>query len=146
MPPRQSAMARHASPVDMLSPSPPPQQPTKRDIRRNKIMERLQSMIDGFSTNQQQHYRAQLQAIQVDMTLVLRADPYDGGPLEDGGPEIDEMARSMMGPVETLEEDPKRDFAALAGKRFKDFSRQVNEQLEQRDADLTALHVSALYA
>lgn len=99
-------------------------------------------MVDGFNGNQHQHYRAQLQAIQVDMTLVLRADPYEGAPLEDGGDEIDEMVRNMAGSVEGLEEEAKRDYAALAGKRYRDFVRQVNEQMEQRDADLTALHVS----
>lgn len=141
MPPRSSTMARHASPGDMFSPSPPPQQPTKRDIRRNKIMERLQAMIDGFSQNQHQHYRAQLQAIQVDMTMVLRADPYDG-PLEDGGQEIEEQVRNMSGPVEALDDEARRDYIALAGRKYRAFVRLCNDQMEERDAMLTQLHVS----
>ena len=90
------AIAAHRASLDNASLSPPlPQQQqhhqlslTKRDVRRNRVTERLQGMIDSFSANQHKHYRAQMQAVQVDMTLVLRADPYDGGPLEDNAEEV----------------------------------------------------------
>lgn len=147
--------ARHAaSPFD-ASPSPPPQPTTttttsssnltKRDVRRNRIMERLQTMIDSFASNQHQHYRAQLQAVQVDMTLVLRADPYEGGPLEDGGEEIRGLVESMTGGLQQQGADEgaaQRDYLAMAGKRYAEFVREVNDELERRDADLVALNVS----
>jgi len=133
---------RHASPFD-ASPSPPPQPTlTKRDVRRNRIMERLQTMIDSFQSNQHQHYRAQLQAVQVDMTLVLRADPYSDGPLEDGGDDIRGLVDGIIGGQGVGDEAAQRDFLALAGKRYRDFVREANDALEQRDADLVALHVS----
>ncbi|KAK3072340.1 hypothetical protein LTR53_006990 [Teratosphaeriaceae sp. CCFEE 6253] len=145
-----------------LSPSPPlhhshhqPQQTlTKRDVRRNRIMERLQSMIDSFSANQHAHYRAQLQAVQVDMTLVLRADPYDTaqGPLEDGGDEIKAMVEDMVlggAGAGVLgadgDEAAKRDFVAMAGRRYAEFAQEANDELEKRDAELVALH-SAYHA
>jgi len=134
---------RHASPFD---PSPSPQPPptlTKRDVRRNRIMERLQGMIDAFQSNQHQHYRAQLQALQVDMTLVLRADPYGEGPLEDGGEDIRGLVDGVIvGQQGVGDEAAHKDFLALAGKKYKEFVREANVAMEQRDAELVALHVS----
>ncbi|KAK5126117.1 hypothetical protein LTR85_011472 [Meristemomyces frigidus] len=133
-------MARPHSPFE-ASPSPQPQPPTKRDIRRNRIMERLQTMVDSFAGNQHNHYRAQLQAVQVDMTLVLRADPYaNEGPLEDGGEEIRAMVESMMGTASIGDEAAQRDYLAMAGRRYGEFVREVNDCLEKRDSGLTALH------
>lgn len=153
------ALPRHASPPLEGSPSPQPQPLTKRDVRRNRIMEKLQGMIDSFSSNQHQHYRAQLQAVQADMTLILRADPYSstfpstadaadgdgagaaGAVLEDGGEEIRALVESM-GAQLPEDEQAQRDYYAMAGSRYKEFVRQVNDLVEERDADLTALHVS----
>lgn len=143
------AIARHASPFEP-SPSPQPQL-TKRDVRRNRIMEKLQGMINTFSANQHQHYRAQLQGVQVDMTLVLRADPYGAdGPLGDSHDEIRGMVESVMKGDATGnqsvnlpdEEHARNDFWSIAGKRYSEFVREINDAVEQRDADLTALHVS----
>lgn len=132
-----------------MEPSPSPQpaaaaQPlTKRDVRRNRIMERLQTMIDSFSANKHQHYRAQLQAVQVDMTLVLSADPYVNGPLPDSGDEIRCLVDGMMSASGVGDDEAaQRDYAAMAGRRYADFVTEVNNCLEKRDADLTALHVS----
>ena len=82
------------------------------------------------------------------MTLILRADPYStsfaeaaGGVLEDGGEEIRGLVESMGAQLPT-DEAAQRDFWALAGTRYRDFVRDVNDSVEQRDADLTALHVS----
>ncbi|KAI7523787.1 hypothetical protein KC331_g18483, partial [Hortaea werneckii] len=144
-------MARPHTPALDQSPSPPPaaaittQQPmTKRDVRRNRIMERLNQMMDSFSSNQHAHYRAQLQAVQVDMTLVLRADPYESGPLADSGDEVKALIEEVTGGGAGLGgeggEAAERDFAAMAGKRYKEFAGEVNDCLEKRDAELTSLH------
>ncbi|KAK5175446.1 uncharacterized protein LTR77_000585 [Saxophila tyrrhenica] len=136
-------MARPRSPLE--SPSPPAQPLSKRDLRRNRIVERLQSMVDEFSTNQHQHYRAQLQAVQVDMTLILRADPYsqdDGegnGMLDDAGEDIKREVEAIAAQVPD-DEAAQRDYHALAGSRYREFVRQVNDGVERRDAGLTALH------
>ncbi|KAF2765639.1 hypothetical protein EJ03DRAFT_319037 [Teratosphaeria nubilosa] len=140
------AMARqHPHSPFVGSPSPEashaPHPPTKRDVRRNRIMERLQTMIDSFNSNQHQHYRAQLQAAQVDMTLILRADPYESGPLDDSGAEIQRLVQSTMGQQGIGgDEAVQRDFLAMAGKRYADFVEDVNECLEERDTELAALH------
>ncbi|KXT05736.1 hypothetical protein AC578_1086 [Pseudocercospora eumusae] len=144
------AIARHQSPTFEASPSPQPQpQPlTKRDVRRNRIMEKLQGMIDTFAQNQNQHYRAQLQGVQVDMTLVLNADPYTDGPLGDSHDDIRDLIEAFMkadpqgnGGVNLPNDDNvKADFWSIAGKRYAEFVRDVNDSIEQRDTDLTALH------
>jgi hypothetical protein len=146
------AIARHASPFNDGSPSAsaPPQALTKRDVRRNRIVEKLQTMVTAFSSKGHHHYRAQLQAIQVDMTLLIGADPYgSGGPLDDSYDDIRALVDSIVqggpngvGGVNLPEDDAARnDFYSIAGKRYGEFVRNVNNAVEERDADLTALHV-----
>ncbi|KAK5115232.1 hypothetical protein LTR62_001432 [Meristemomyces frigidus] len=135
-----------AVPPPNRSASPLPAHPTKRDVRRTRIADRLQMMIDSFSTNQPSHYRAQLQAVQVDMTLVLRADPYDGQPLLDSGEDVSALVESRLaastfvGGSDAEGGAVQRDYLALAGRRYAEFAGEVNDELEQRDADLAALH------
>ncbi|QIW97724.1 hypothetical protein AMS68_003242 [Peltaster fructicola] len=130
------AVARH---TDSLSP--PPNQPTltKRDVRRNRMMDKLQYMIDSFAANQHQHYRAQLQAIQADMTLILRSDPYEGVPLDDNGEDIRAVIETM-GANLPPDEAAQKDYFAMAGSEYRSYVREVNNAIEQRDADLVALH------
>ncbi|KAM0714882.1 hypothetical protein Q7P37_009347 [Cladosporium fusiforme] len=131
---------RPGSPFERDSPSPAPQpQMTKRDVRRNRMVEKLQHMMDSFNANQHQHYRAQLQAVQVDMNLILRADPYEGIPLEDGGDEIRSLVEGM-GANMPGDDAAQGDFFAMAGNRYRTFVREANDAIEHRDADLTALH------
>ncbi len=139
-------MARHASPYEQ-SPSPAPQPLTKRDVRRNRIVEKLQGMATTFDTNTPVHYRAHLQAVQVDMTLILRADPHpsgDGelsGVLDNTGEDIKALIE-QTGATLPIDEGAQRDFAAMAGSSYREFAREVNDCIEQRDAELTSLHVS----
>ncbi|CAK3763599.1 Hypothetical predicted protein [Lecanosticta acicola] len=141
------AIARQTSPFDH-SPSPQPQPLTKRDVRRNRIMEKLQGMVNSFSANQHNHYRAQLQGVQVDMTLVLRADPYRDGPLDDGHDEIQALAEDVMagdangngGVSLPNDEAARQDYWSIAGKRYSEFVRNINDAIEERDADLAQLN------
>lgn len=130
----------------------PPTQPalTKRDVRRNRIMEKLQGMINTFTTNNHHHYRAQLQGVQVDMTLVLRADPYAAqAPLADDRADIHALIEAVMqgdgGATAAMtlpsDEAARNDYWSLAGKRYAEFVGEANDAMAQRDADLTMLHV-----
>ncbi|KAK4503430.1 hypothetical protein PRZ48_004345 [Zasmidium cellare] len=139
---------RHAPPFEP-STSPQPQPLTKRDVRRNRIMEKLQGMINTFNSNAHGHYRAQLQGVQVDMTMVLRADPYGpDAPLSENADDIHELIAMTMKGNATGEgavnlpndEAARQDYYSMAGKRYTEFVREVNDSVEQRDADLTALH------
>jgi len=100
-------------------------------------------MIETFSAEQHQHYRAQLQAIQVDMTLILRANPYNNVPLDDDAEDIEHEIEIITGGnlPHITNEAAKIDYHALAGKRYHDYVQDINRAMEQRDADLTALKV-----
>jgi hypothetical protein len=131
-------MARRISAMEDDA-SPPP---TKRDIRRNRIVDRLKNMVDSFSAHQHHHYRAQLQAVQVDMTLILNADPYAQTPegLDEDSLAIREAIEAMGGQIPN-DEGARGDYDALAGKRYREFVRLLNDGVEKRDAGLTALKV-----
>lgn len=103
-------------------------------------------MIESFAQDQHQHYRAQLQAIQVDMSLILRANPYNNIPLDDDAEDIEHEIENIMGAnvPQLSNEAAKRDFVVLAGKRYHDYVQDINRAMEQRDADLTALKVLLL--
>jgi hypothetical protein len=136
----------HTSPMALdrrVSASPPPQpQPlSKRDKRRNNITDKLSDMIQTFTQDQHQHYRAQLQAIQVDMTMILRANPYENSPLDDSAEHVEQEIENVTGGSLPNTDASVKDYLALAGKRYHEYVQQVNHALEQRDADLTALQV-----
>lgn len=107
-------------------------------------------MMNTFSSNQHNHYRAQLQGVQVDMTLVLRADPYRDGPLDDSHDDIKALVENIMardangsGGVSLPNDQAARDdYWTIAGKRYTEFVRNVNDAIEERDADLAQLNVS----
>lgn len=103
-------------------------------------MDKLQHMMDSFATNQHQHYRAQMQAIQTDMSLILRAEPYEGLPLDDSAEEIRAAVESVGAGVGLEDEAAQKDFLSMAGSRYRAFVKDVNDAIEQRDADLTVLH------
>ena len=102
-------------------------------------------MISTFTRDQQQHYRAQLQAIQVDMTLVLRADPYENKPLDDSPEAIAELVEHMTRGNLPEAKAAREDYMAMAGKRYYEYCQEINQAQEQRDADLTALKVGYGY-
>lgn len=125
-----------------MSPSPPPQQISKRDKKRRNIIDKLNDMIATFSKDQTQHYRAQLQAIQVDMTLILRADPYENAPLDDDPQRIEDLVDALTGGNIPADKAAKEDFIALAGRRYFEYCHEINKAQEKRDADLTLLKVN----
>jgi hypothetical protein len=137
----------HTSPMALdrrvsVSPPPQPQPLSKRDKRRNNITDKLSDMIQTFTQDQHQHYRAQLQAIQVDMTMILRANPYENSPLDDSAEHVEQEIENVTGGSLPNTDASVKDYLALAGKRYHEYVQQINHALEQRDADLTALQVS----
>ena len=63
--------------------------------------------------------------------------------MEEDASEIRSMIEAMGTTRHILQYDKSAqdDYWALAGSRYKEFVREVNDCVEQRDADLTALHV-----
>lgn len=134
-------MAHNGSPMAM-STSPAPQPMSKRDRKRTHITEKLADMVSTFADGQHQHYRAQLQAIQLDMTLIIRADPYENAPVDDSPQAIEERIDSVTGGNVPSDPAAKDDYLAMAGKQYYEYAQQINRAMEQRDADLTSLKVS----
>lgn len=142
-------MARNhsPSPADLImrtSGSPVPQPQSKRDKRRTMLGEKLNDMVASFNSNLRPHYEAQANAIQIDINLILRADPYQNKPLDDDPEEINNLIQATVAgklqfPPDTAAEE---DFVADAGKLYTGFVHEVNDAMEERDSNLTLLHVS----
>ncbi|KAF2866987.1 Sds3-like-domain-containing protein [Massariosphaeria phaeospora] len=137
------ARNRSPSPAGNLPPghsatSPQPQ-PSKRDRRRNMLAEKLSEMMSSFSDNRDSHYRAQLAALQADINLILKADPYANKPLEDGGEEASELITQIMGNNIPTAPSAGTDYIAQCGKQYARFVDGVNDAMEERDYNLTML-------
>ena len=142
-----SAMVRNGSPspadnypLGHSATSPQPQ-PSKRDKRRNMLAEKLSEMMATFSDNRDSHYRAQLAALQADINLIMKADPYKNEPLEDNGQEASELIAQIMGNSIPTAPSAGTDYVAQCGKYYSRFVDAVNDAMEERDYNLTMLYV-----
>lgn len=142
------ARNRSPSPIDNMALGPgtgsPQPQVSKRDKRRNMLADKLSEMMASFSDNRDSHYRAQLSALQADINLILKADPYMNKPLDDAGEEATELVGSIMGSNVPNAPSAGTDYAAQCGKYYGRFVDSVNDAMEDRDRDLTMLWVSIL--
>jgi hypothetical protein len=135
------ALPDDGSPIaDRMSASPPPVQ-SKRDKRRALVADRLSDVMRSFGTNLRQHYEAQTNAVQVDVHLITRANPYQHRPLEDDPDEIDTVVYGMIGNVVPAAPVAEDDFVAGAGRLYTEFVHDVNNSMEERDVNLTLLAV-----
>ncbi|CAL8581600.1 hypothetical protein XPA_007289 [Xanthoria parietina] len=140
---RVSAVANNTTHLHRHSHTPPPP-PTlsKRDKRRNAMIDRLRDLEDGFAANRDFYYRQQLQALQRDANIITGAAPYRNQPLDDLDDVIDPDESAPINgdraqhPEETMgntESQPK------AGKWARGFIEQVNNAMEDRDAQLSLI-------
>src|SRR5690242_17353071 len=127
-------------PLGHSATSPQPQ-PSKRDKRRNMLAEKLSDMMAAFSDNRDSHYRAQLAALQADINLIMKADPYKNEPLEDNGQEASELIAQIMGNNIPTAPSAGTDYVAQCGKHYSRFVDAVNDAMEERDYNLTMLYV-----
>ena len=125
------------------SPTPPPL--SKRDKRRNAMMDRLQEISQNFAENREYHYRRQLQALQRDVNFITFADPYQNQPLDELLDDYDEdpttsaagMRGGQYGSMAGNNERQPR-----VGKSGRRFIEEVNNAMEDRDAQLSLIVVS----
>ncbi|KAH8735098.1 putative deacetylase complex subunit Sds3 [Ilyonectria robusta] len=113
--------------------SPQPASQSKRDRKRQALMERLASMNDKFQRERDMTYRDQLQKIQFDTNLVQRFDPYDPKVLEVIS-EMQKEHKQTQGPPVNAED--ARSLLDMAGIRFSDFIDEVEDLVEIRDFQL----------
>lgn len=135
------------------SPPPPLQQPlSKRDKKRNAMENALAEISSSFAENRDHLYRKQLQALQADMNYIQAARLYDNVPLDgigDEGPEEanTSAAASSAGSLRNahqahLNGHTRLEFPYKTGPQTAQFIQEINNAMEQRDADLTTVVVS----
>ena len=111
---------------------------SKRDKKRNQHIQFQQDLVEDFTLNRDPHYKAQLIALQYDMSLITQADPYSPEPMEDspGG-----IARAVE---EAAAGTPyQADMSKMAGRWYSEFVHEVNEAKEAKEIELTQLVVSS---
>jgi hypothetical protein len=107
------------------------------------LSDKLQDMVAAFSENRDTHYKAQLAAVQADMNLIMRADPYANKPLEDNGQEAAELIHTILGNGTPPAPSAATDYVAQVGSHYSRFVEAVNDAMEERDYNLSMLWVSS---
>jgi hypothetical protein len=130
--------------IDRNHSNTPPAQPlSKRDKRRTQLLDRLHEVTVSFSTNKDQFYRQQLQAIQLDTNLILHANPYNDRPIPDRGDDIYDMVHEATGGnAHMMMSVANGDIKDITGKLYSEFASEVNDAMEARDAALTMHQVT----
>lgn len=130
----QRVVDRHHS----TSPQPQQQQQpqSKRDKKRFALADRLAEITSQFSANRDVHYREQLQALQIDMNLIMEADAHGKSLLPNIPQEVDLMVKENVGRTRM------KNVAPRAGRVYMDFAREINDAMEDRDGALTMHEVS----
>ncbi|KAL8869245.1 MAG: hypothetical protein Q9174_004415, partial [Haloplaca sp. 1 TL-2023] len=105
---------------------------TKREKRRNVMLEKLRDTATNFDQNREYHYRRQLQSLQRDVNYITYANPYRDLGLEELDDSDGDDLPSAVGVVSGNGEKQPR-----AGKWARKFNEEVGNAEEDRDAQLT---------
>ena len=96
------------------------------------LAERLEQMTTAFSSNRDVHYREQLQAIQIDMNLIMEANPFTQVPVVADPAGIDDLVKAQMAKMKNVGPNPP----PRAGRMYADWAQSINDGLEEKDAAL----------
>lgn len=118
--------------------SPAPASQSKRDRKRQVLLDRLSNMNERLQRERDLTYRDQLQKIQFEINLVQRFDPYDADVLEKISDLQNEHKQAQGPPVHA---DNARSLMEMAGIRFPDFIAEVEDLVEIRDFQFTQAKV-----
>ena len=113
---------------------PPPASQSKRDRKRQLLVDRLTSMNDRFQREKDMTYRDQLQKIQTDINLVQRFDPYNPKALDLIADLQREHDQIHGAPVQA---EGARSLLDMAGLKFHTFMEEIEDLIEIRDFQLT---------
>ena len=116
---------------------------------------RLAEISSSFAENRDHLYRKQLQALQADLNYIQAARLYDNTPLDEVGDEGPEeistsAAASTAGSLRNahqayLNGHTRLEVPYRTGRQTAEFIQEINDAMEQRDADLTTLVVCNKY-
>lgn len=93
-------------------------------------------MTTAFGVHRDEQFQQQRQALQVDMNLVMQADPYSADFMEDSGEDI---ARTIETFAQRHQYPPE--VSNIAGYWYSKFVLEVNEAKEEKQRELTMLMV-----
>jgi hypothetical protein len=127
----------HRSSTPPANPAPPL---SKRDKRRSALTDRLQDLTNSFSQNRDLQFRQQLHSLHHDLNLILNADIYGNGPLDDSAETIATQVDAVVAGGQYASE-----MRTLSGKWYSRFIQEVNQTKEEKDTELTMLMVCFFY-
>lgn len=131
--------------MDREEEAPPVQPQSKRDKRRNALMERMNDITTSFTHNKDMHYREQLGAIQQDIAMILHADPYLEDPTKEPTQELmTVMHKLSRGDPRVMQAIQDGDMESIGGKLYHEFMNEVEDAMESRDAALTSFAVRSI--
>ncbi|KOS22612.1 hypothetical protein ESCO_001938 [Escovopsis weberi] len=113
--------------------SPPAASQSKRDRKRQALMEKLSSMSDKLQRDRDLTYRDHLQKLQHEISLVQRFDPYDPNALETAAELLKEYRQAQGTPGHA---ESSRTLLDMAGMKFPDFLSEIEDLIETRDFQL----------
>ena len=126
---------------------PLPQALSKRDKRRNVLSERLNDISANFAQNRDAHYRSQLQGIQLAMNFISNTEPYGNQPLNDSPDYIhEELSAALADNAQRIAQAGSRsavtEVPTSTDRWAAAYVKQVNDEMEMRDSNLTMVAVS----
>ncbi|ODA78402.1 hypothetical protein RJ55_05783 [Drechmeria coniospora] len=114
--------------------SPLPASQSKRDRKRQVVMERLASLTDKFQDDKDSVYRDQLQKIQFEVGQLQRFDPYAPDALDVAAELEREHRQTAVAPVHA---EGARSLMDMAGVQLPQFMSDIQDLWERRDFALT---------
>ncbi|PHH88358.1 hypothetical protein CDD83_7630 [Cordyceps sp. RAO-2017] len=114
--------------------SPLPASQSKRDRKRQIVMERLAVLTDKYQHDKDSAYRDQLQRIQIELNKLQKFDPYAVNASEVAGDLQREFKQAVGTPVRA---ENARSLMEMAGVQFPQFTSDIQDVLEARDFQLT---------
>lgn len=108
--------------------------------------DRLAQITNDFTRDRDLIYRKQLQAFQLDIDYIRRASPYAETPLDDMGGDSNEdftnsATASSSGKLGGQTYINGNAVSGRIGPNAAKFAQEINDTMEQRDADLTTVAV-----
>ncbi|CAK7197704.1 hypothetical protein SEUCBS139899_000352 [Sporothrix eucalyptigena] len=115
----------------------PTQSQSKRDKKRQLLTDRLAALSEKFNRDRDLTYREQLQKIQIDTNLVMRLDPYADRPLDFLGQDRNSRERDYNRDPDPEGRGGGRGLLEMAGPTFQQWIQEIEDLVEERDAELT---------
>lgn len=122
-------------------PSPAPAAQSKRDRKRQAVIERLAMLSNKFSEDKDSTYRDQLQKIQIELNHLQKFDPYADDALDVAARIQNEYSQSAAAPTNA---EAGRSLVDMAGIQLPQFMSNIQDLWEIRDFSLTQSKVTLL--